>query len=169
MNISDKAYIIRYVSTLRLLTLASDGDHITGLWMEGQKYFAAGQSAQAQEKALPVFELAAKWLDRYFTWEDPGPLPPLSPRGTPYQQMVWQLLLKTPRGKTTSYSALADALAANGKTTSPRAVGNAVGHNPISILIPCHRVLGKDGSLTGYAGGADRKTQLLKLEGILPD
>lgn len=166
---ADKAYITRYASPLGLLTLASDGDHITGLWMEGQKYFAAGQSAQAQEKALPVFDLAAKWLDRYFKGEDPGRLPPLSPRGTPYQQMVWQLLLKTPRGKTTSYSALADALAAAGKPTSPRAVGNAVGHNPISILIPCHRVLGKDGSLTGYAGGADRKTQLLKLEGILPD
>jgi len=116
----------------------------------------------------PVFRAVRLWLDRYFRGGDPGPTPPLAPEGTPFQREVWALLQAIPYGETTTYGLLAQGFAARtGRRTSPRAVGAAVGHNPISILIPCHRVLGADGGLTGYAGGLERKQWLLQHEKIM--
>ena len=146
-------------SPVGLLTLASDGRAVTGLWLEGQKYFGAGLPDAVQEKSLPVFEAARAWLESYFAKAPLPPLPPLAPQGSPFRQAVWQLLGEIPYGATTSYAALAARLG-----SSPRAVGGAVGRNPISILIPCHRVVGSGGALTGYAGGLARKQFLLELE-----
>ena len=155
-------------SPLGLLTLAADGDALTGLWMEGQKYFRAGISNDVKEMDLPVFSLAEAYLRAYFAGAPLPPLPPLRPAGTAFQQAVWALLAEIPSGRTRTYGALAEALRERGLGGSPRAVGAAVGRNPISILIPCHRVVGADGSLTGYAGGVERKRFLLELEGALP-
>lgn len=142
------------------LTLASDGKSILGLWMEGQKHFAAGYPELVQEE-LPVFAQAEHWLARYFRGDAPSPWSlPLSPKGSDFQKRVWALLLEIPYGETTTYGALAKKLSCK----SAQAVGNAVGRNPISIIIPCHRVLGANGSLTGYAGGIQNKTFLLELE-----
>ena len=158
--------IWRYDSPLGPLTLASDGVALIGLWLDGQKYYGAGLSPAPTAGALPVFDAACRWLDAYFAGQNPPRLPPLAPRGTPFRQAVWRLLLAIPYGDTTSYGALAQRLSAaqGGHPVSARAVGGAVGHNPISILIPCHRVLGADGSLTGYAGGLEAKRALLELE-----
>ena len=145
------------------LRLASNGTALTGLWLENQKYFALGLAPEAQDMPeLPVFQETAFWLDVYFAGKHPPALPPLAPAGSVFQQRVWRRLLEIPRGQTQTYGALAAKLG-----SSPRAVGSAVGHNPISILIPCHRVLGADGSLTGYAGGVEKKRFLLELEGVL--
>lgn len=161
-------YVTTCPSPLGALTLASDGASITGLWMEGQKHFGAALTPAVQPGPLPVFDVAMSWLARYFAGDEPGALPPLAPQGTPYQQAVWRALLAIPRGQTASYGEIARQLSAAGKAASPRAVGHAVGRNPIAILIPCHRVVGKDGRLTGYAGGIRRKAWLLALEGALP-
>ena len=147
------------------LHLAADGAALTGLWMEGQKYFAATLTGREQTAQLPVFDEVRRWLEDYFSGKIPGPLPPLAPRGSAFRQEVWKLLLEIPRGETTTYGALAERLRTRGMAASAQAVGGAVGHNPISILIPCHRVVGSDGSLTGYAGGLDKKRMLLDLEG----
>ena len=114
-----------------------------------------------EEKETPVLTETARWLDVYFSGKDPDILPPLHPQGSPFRQAVWNILLTIPRGQTMTYGEIARRLGVR----SAQAVGGAVGHNPISILIPCHRVVGSDGSLTGYAGGFDRKTRLLQLEG----
>lgn len=159
-------FVTTLPSPVGLLTLASDGTALTGLWLEGQKYYAAGLAATAKEKSLSVFDAARDWLDAYFARAPLPPLPPLSPKGTPFRQAVWQQLLEIPCGTVTTYGALAEALRQRGLAASPRAVGGAVGRNPISILIPCHRVVGSGGSLTGYAGGVDRKRFLLELEGV---
>ncbi|MEY8259925.1 methylated-DNA--[protein]-cysteine S-methyltransferase [Oscillospiraceae bacterium 50-60] len=144
------------------LRLASDGTSVTGLWLENQKYFSTGLDPAAQKApALPIFREAALWLDDYFAGNRPSALPPLSPAGSAFQQSVWNRLLDIPCGQTRTYGALAADLG-----SSPRAVGSAVSRNPISILIPCHRVLGTDGSLTGYAGGLEKKRFLLMLEGV---
>ena len=160
---------MRFVTTLPSpvgrLTLASDGEAITGLWLEGQKYFGAGLSDTVQEKTLPVFAAAGAWLKAYFSRAPLPPLPPLSPQGSPFRQAVWQLLREIPYGTVTTYGALAQTLRDRGVSAAARAVGGAVGHNPISILIPCHRCVGSGGSLTGYAGGVARKRFLLELEG----
>ena len=152
-------------SPLGPLHLAADGAALTGLWLEGQKYFAATLTGREQTAELPVFDEVRCWLDAYFSGKTPGPLPPLAPRGSAFRQEVWRLLLEIPRGKTTTYGALAERLRTQGVAAAAQAVGGAVGHNPISILIPCHRVVGSDGSLTGYAGGLDKKQKLLELEG----
>lgn len=159
-------FISHYTSPLGRLTLASDGLSLTGLWFEGQKYYARTLSSGYEESTLPVFDKAAVWLDTYFSGADPGPVPPLAPRGTPFQQTVWEILLTIPYGKTVTYGDVAKALSErDGRTqTSARAVGGAAGRNPISIFIPCHRVIGAGGDLTGYAGGMDRKRRLLLLE-----
>ena len=158
-------YIHHYMSPLGGVTLASDGSALTGLWFDGQKYFAASLSADHAEKKLPVFAEAERWLDRYFTGSVPDFVPPLNPRGTAFRRLVWKFLLTVPYGRTVTYGEIADRLAAQaGQPVSARAVGGAVGHNPVSLIIPCHRVIGADGSLTGYAGGLDRKTWLLRLE-----
>ena len=158
-------YIHHYASPLGGITLASDGSALTGLWFDGQKYFAAALSPDSEEKMLPVFAEADRWLDRYFTGSIPDFTPPLNPRGTPFRLLVWETLLTVPFGQTVTYDQLAQRLALRtGRPVSARAVGNAVGHNPVSLIIPCHRVIGADGSLTGYAGGLERKTRLLQLE-----
>nr|WP_326184090.1 methylated-DNA--[protein]-cysteine S-methyltransferase [uncultured Oscillibacter sp.] len=160
-------YLTELSSPLGLLRLASDGDSVTGLWLEGQKYFAATLEDETREAPeLPVFRQTAAWLDTYFAGEIPPALPPLAPKGSPFRQAVWKLLLDIPRGRTTTYGALARTLREQGVSAAPQSVGGAVGHNPISILIPCHRVVGTNGSLTGYAGGIAAKRKLLELEGV---
>lgn len=161
-------YIYSYQSPLGGITMASDGTALTGLWFDGQKYFAEGLTETAAAKTLPVFDETVRWLDIYFAGRRPDLTPPLNLQGTAFRKEVWQLLLQIPYGKTTTYGELAAQLAAhNGlKQMSAQAVGGAVGHNPISIIVPCHRVVGTGGSLTGYAGGLDKKLALLKLEGI---
>ena len=148
------------------LTLASDGESLIGLWLEGQKYFGAGLSGTEAEADLPVFRAAEVWLRAYFARAPLPPLPPLAPQGSFFRQAVWQLLLEIPYGTVTTYGALAQKLRDRGISAAAQAVGGAVGHNPISILIPCHRVVGSDGSLTGYAGGVAKKQLLLELEGV---
>jgi methylated-DNA-[protein]-cysteine S-methyltransferase len=160
-------YIQKFNSPVGILTLASDGTNISGLWIEGQKYFARSLEKEASEKQLPVFADAKKWLDIYFSGKEPDFMLPLLPKGTLFQKSIWNILRTISYGETSSYGELARKFESlnNGKKTAARAVGGAVGRNPISILIPCHRILGKDGGLTGYAGGVDVKEKLLLLEG----
>ena len=160
-----------YASPLGPLLLASEGDALTGLWLPGQRYYAAGLGPEAAEAAedggAPILRAAAEWLDAYFA----GARPEISalsiaPKGSEFQKLVWSLLADIPYGETTTYGALAvRAEALLDHRTSPRAVGAAVGRNPISIILPCHRVLGAGGSLTGYAGGLEKKAWLLRHEG----
>lgn len=161
-------YLSHYASPLGPITLSADGEALTGLWFDGQKYFGATLSPCQEEADLPVFGEARRWLALYFAGKDPGPAPPISPKGSPFRQEVWRLLRSIPRGQTVTYGQLAvQAARAMGRTSmSPQAVGGAVGHNPISLMIPCHRVVGADGSLTGYAGGVGKKRRLLELEGV---
>jgi methylated-DNA-[protein]-cysteine S-methyltransferase len=161
-------YIRKIKSPVGALTVSSDGKNICGIWIEGQKYFAKTLEKDAVEQNLPIFETVQKWLDIYFSGKEPDFTPPLMPRGSPFQKSVWNKLCKIPYGKTTTYGELARQieLANKNRRTSARAIGGAVGHNPISILIPCHRVIGKNGDPTGYAGGIAAKIKLLKLEGI---
>jgi len=160
-------YTAMLASPLGLLTLATDGDRVIGLWMEGQAHFRRGLSGDTLDGShLEVVQKVSKWLDSYFSYGNPSPTQlPLSPAGTDYQKAVWSQLLKIPYGKTVTYGQLASIITKEtGRPTSARAVGTAVGKNPISILIPCHRVVGAGGKLTGYAGGIERKELLLKLE-----
>ncbi len=154
-------FLTHYASPLGPILLAADETGLTGLWFEGQKYFPSFLGVDYQEKETPVLTETARWLDVYFSGKDPDILPPLHPQGSPFRQAVWNILLTISRGQTMTYGEIARRLGVH----SAQAVGGAVGHNPISILIPCHRVVGSDGSLTGYAGGLDRKTRLLQLEG----
>lgn len=159
-------WIHAYESPLGRLLLASDGEAVTGLWFEGQKHFAAGLAENAEEKDLPVFRLADWWLDTYFAGKKPNDVPPLRLSGTAFSRAVWEELLLIPWGQTVAYGEIAKRTAARlGRAcTSPRAVGAAVGRNPVSLMVPCHRVIGADGALTGYAGGLERKKWLLALE-----
>ncbi len=153
-------------SPLGDLTLAAEGEAITGLWIKGQKYDAATLPLDATPGELPAFDVAAGWLERYFAGGNPGDPPPLAPRGSPFRQAVWTILEGIPYGTLMTYGEIARRIEAQtGQRASAQAVGGAVGHNPISILIPCHRVVGTGGSLTGYAGGLEKKLWLLKLEG----
>ena len=157
-------YTTYYSSPLGKIILVSDGAALTELdFAEG----VPAASAVRTQKDLPVFEEVSRWLDVYFAGRDPGTLPPLAPHGTAFQQAVWKILRGIPYGTTTTYGGIAAHIAAaRGGRMSAQAVGGAVGRNPISILIPCHRVIGADGSLTGYAGGLDKKEALLRLEGV---
>ena len=159
-------YLTTLPSPVGTLTLAADGTALTGLWLEGQKYFGAGLPDTVQEKDLSVFREAEAWLKAYFAKAPLPALPPLAPQGSSFRQAVWQLLLEIPYGTVTTYGALSQKLRDRGISAAAQAVGGAVGHNPISILIPCHRVVGSDGSLTGYAGGVAKKQFLLELEGV---
>ena len=152
------------------VTLASDGNHITGLWMEGQKYYGGGLPNGVTEKQdLPVFTLAIDWLDRYFAGQKPAISNlPLAPGGSDFRRAVWDILCEIPYGAYTTYGDIAKIMSTRTgrESMSAQAVGGAVGHNPISIIIPCHRVVGAAGSLTGYAGGIDKKVWLLEHEGV---
>lgn len=159
-------YTSHYASPLGVMTLVSDGTALVGLYFDGQKYAAQGLDATRTQKNLLIFEEARRWLDVYFSGRKPDFTPPTAPAGTAFQQSVWEILRTIPYGETTTYGAIARRIEQNtGCRMSAQAVGGAVGRNPISILIPCHRVVGTNGSLTGYAGGIDKKERLLRWEG----
>ena len=149
-----------YRSPLGNILMISDGTSLTEL------SFADASGMEKNACPLPVFNDTRRWLDMYFAGQIPDFLPRLSPQGTAFRQSVWDMLLAIPYGQTTSYGELAKEIASRRQTEkmSAQAVGGAVGHNPIAIIIPCHRVIGKDGSLTGYGGGLWRKEWLLQLE-----
>lgn len=165
-------YSTTYPSPVGMLTLACDGEgsNLVGLWMEGQKYHGGTIPEEMSEKDdMPVFGAAKKWLDRYFAGEKPAVSQlPLAPIGGEFRQEVWGILCEIPYGEVITYGDIAKKVAAkmNKESMSSQAVGGAVGHNPISIMIPCHRVVGSNGSLTGYAGGIGIKVKLLELEGV---
>ncbi len=161
-------YITYLDSPVGTLLLSSDGENLTGLWISGQKYYGATLQAETVRRDdLPVFAAAKSWLNRYFAGEktEISELP-LAPAGSPFRQRVWKLMCQIPYGEVTTYGEIARKIAAEtGKQSmSAQAVGGAVGHNPITIIMPCHRVIGTGGNLTGYAGGIDIKEKLLKLE-----
>ena len=155
-----------YDSPLGGILLAADEIGLTGLWFDGEKYFADNLPAEHTERETPILLEAKRWLDIYFAGKEPNFTPPLHPIGSTFRQSVWEILLQIPYGKTTTYGEIARQLAEKHglPRMSAQAVGGAVGHNEISIIIPCHRVVSTNGSLTGYAGGIDKKVELLKLE-----
>lgn len=159
-------YFAQYQSPLGTITLACDGEAITGLWFNGQKYFGSSLPKQAEPCNHPLFADARRWLDVYFSGREPDFLPPLRYDTTPFRKQVCDIMQTIPYGKTMTYREIAAELAARQGVSrmSAQAVGGAVGHNPVSIMIPCHRVVGTNGSLTGYAGGINRKIRLLELE-----
>ncbi len=161
-------YISSYKSPLGNILMVADEIGLIGLWFEEQKYFAFSLDAVHEEKELPIFEKTKEWLSIYFSGEEPDFQLPIHLDGTDFQKQVWQILCEIPYGETVTYGEIAKRLAKERgiKRMSAQAVGGAVGHNPISIIVPCHRVVGSNGSLTGYAGGIDKKKALLKLEGI---
>ena len=163
-------YYTEYSSPLGLLVIAAERGSIVGLWLEGQKYFQASHKNPPERKDdLEILRRAKDWLNRYFAGEKPTPQElPLTPAGSEFRRRVWKHLCDIPYGETTTYGEIAALVALEtGKcSSSAQAVGGAVGHNPISIIIPCHRVVGADGSLTGYAGGIGKKIKLLQLEGV---
>lgn len=161
-------FISKYKSPVGEITIASNGEMLTGLWFDGQKNFADTLPENYEEKDLPVFEQTKKWLDIYFSGKAPDFTPPLDMGGiSPFRKRVWEIMLEIPFGQTSTYGKIAKQIAEEtGKKVSAQAVGGAVGHNSISLVIPCHRVVGTNGGLTGYAGGIDKKIKLLRLEGV---
>ena len=159
-------YTTTYQSPLGGITLAADGEALTGLWFEGQKYYALYLDKEHEEKDLPVFQQTKEWLDIYFSGRNPVFTPPMRFTGSDFQNEVWTILAAIPYGKTRTYGDIAQELARKRglPRMSAQAVGGAVGKNEISIIVPCHRVVGSNGSLTGYAGGIAKKVELLKLE-----
>lgn len=159
-------YTRRYESPLGGITLSGDGERLVGLWFDGQERSADVPEAPDGEGRLPAFNAAVRWLDVYFSGRDPGFTPPLFMRGTDFQRAVWEAVMTVPYGRTATYGQLADIVAARtgAKRVSARAVGGALARNAICLIIPCHRVVGADGSLTGYAGGVQRKARLLEME-----
>lgn len=167
----EKIVLYKYRSPLGDITMASDGSALTGLWFDGQKYFGSGilkETLEYEEKELPVFKETVHWLDIYFEGKEPDFMPELSLKGTEFRREVWNILLEIPYGETITYGEIGRKIAKKKGliSMSAQAVGGAVGHNPISILVPCHRVVGADGKLTGYAGGVDKKLALLILERV---
>ena len=158
--------ICHYESPLGGVLLAADEIGLTGLWFDGQKSFARGLPADRVERETPALLEAKRWLDIYFSGKEPDFTPPLHPIGSAFRQSVWEILLQIPYGKTTTYGEIARQLSEKMGLSrmSAQAVGGAVGHNKIAIIIPCHRVVGANGSLTGYAGGIEKKGKLLELE-----
>ena len=163
-------YSTTYSSPVGLLTLGSDGKHLIGLWINQQKYYGATVPKNMVENSdLPLFDSTKDWIDRYFAGKAPLPTElPLAPIGGDFRQGVWELLCNIPYGKVTTYGEIATQMAVrmNKRKMASQAVGGAVGHNPISIVIPCHRVVGAKGNLTGYASGIPIKIKLLELEGV---
>ena len=159
-------YWHHYASPLGGITLSGDGEALSGLWFDGQKYFPGFPERQYDGKDLPVFAEAERWLDCYFSGRAPDFTPRLALRGTPFRQSVWNVLLTVPYGQTVTYGELAERIATDLRLSrmSARAVGNAVGHNPVSLIVPCHRIVGAGGRLAGYAGGLERKRKLLEME-----
>lgn len=157
-------YLTHYPSPIGILTLASNGTALTGLWIENQAHFGSFLTGdETEQDNLPVFNITRTWLDAYFAGLQPSPaLLPLAPEGSDFRRHVWKILLEIPYGQTTTYGEISHKLGAG----CAQAVGGAVGHNPISIIIPCHRVLSSNGNLTGYAGGIERKLWLLNHEGL---
>lgn len=165
-------YEINYGSPIGNMIVVCDGrqEHIVGLWIEGQKYFRGKLKEEpAVQEDIPVLQKAASWLDAYFAGENPAVSElPLAPGGGAFRQEVWKMLCEIPYGSVTTYGEIARKIAAGmgRESMSAQAVGGAVAHNPISVIIPCHRVVGTNGSLTGYAGGIDKKIKLLEHEGV---
>ena len=162
-------YIWHYESPLGGITLGSDGTSLIGLWFDGQIHFADVLSPEHEEKLIPVFKDTYRWLDIYFSGIEPDFTPPLVMRASPFRKAVWEIMLTIPYGKTMTYGEIAKRIAGQKGVArmAAQAVGGAVGHNSISLIIPCHRVVGADGSLTGYAGGIDKKVKLLRMEGAM--
>lgn len=158
----------QYASPLGDITLACDGEAVIGLWFNGQKHYGNILPPEAQEREHPLLKEAKKWLDIYFSGKDPDFLPPLRYDSTPFRKAVCDIMLTIPYGETMTYGQIAAVVARQRglEKMSAQAVGGAVGHNPISLMIPCHRVVGTSGSLTGYGGGIDRKVKLLELEHV---
>ncbi len=161
-------YIYHYHSPLGGITLSSNGTELTGLWFDGQKYFGDTLGEEYEEKNLPIFEETARWLDIYFSGKSPDFTPALSMETTPFRKAVWKIMLTIPYGRTMTYGEIANRIAKQKglPNMSAQAVGGAVGHNSISLIVPCHRVVGTNGSLTGYSGGIDKKVKLLTLEKV---
>lgn len=159
-------YYDRYDSPLGEIWMGSDGECLCGLWLTGQRNFDIGRARTGQRMDLQIFRETRQWLELYFSGKAPDFTPKLSLSGTPFRLMVWKMLLEIPYGETTTYGRLAELAAkkCGRERMSAQAVGGAVGNNPISIIVPCHRVVGADGSLTGYAGGVDKKAWLLEWE-----
>lgn len=157
-----------YNSPVGGLLLAADDSGLIGLWLDGEKYFADSLPESHDERETTILYDAKRWLDVYFSGREPDFMPPLHPSGSDFRKAVWKLLLEIPYGKTVTYGELAKKLAVQMGIArmSAQAVGGAVGHNEISIIIPCHRVVGTNGSLTGYAGGIEKKIRLLELEKV---
>lgn len=154
-------YTAHYDFSLGGITLGSDGKTLIGLWFDGQKYYADTLDKEHEEcPDLPIFQETRRWLDEYFSGKVPQFTPRLELRGSDFRKRVWQKLLEIPYGQTLTYGQLAQRIGCK----SAQAVSAAIGHNPISLIVPCHRVVGADGSLTGYAGGIDMKTCLLQME-----
>lgn len=164
-------YTTNYESPLGKIVIAADQIGLTGLWFEGQKYFALYLDKENEEKEIPVLTEAKRWLDIYFSGREPDFELPLHFIGSEFQNEVWEILYSIPYGKTMTYGEIAKRLAAKRGIArmSAQAVGGAVGKNEISVIVPCHRVVGSNGSLTGYAGGIAKKIELLKLEGAYKD
>lgn len=161
-----KQYVSYVATPLGQVTLLSDGVSITGLWFDQQKYYGSLLDSPIERK-IPVLIEAEKWLNDYFSGQNPSITFSICFNVTPFRQMVYDQLLKIPYGQVMSYDQMATVIAAKtGKKKCAQAIGQAVAHNPISIIVPCHRLVGKDGSLKGYAGGLERKKQLLEWEGI---
>ena len=160
-------YTAPYPSPLGTMTMASDGTHLIGLWFDGQKYFGSTLSADPEERPdLPIFGMTRKWLNVYFGGDLPSSVPPIHLRLGAFRRLVCERLLAIPYGETTTYGEMGRIIAIQrgGASLSAQAIGGAVGHNPISLIIPCHRVVAANGSLCGYAGGLERKAFLLDME-----
>lgn len=159
-------YMCKYNSEIGNIIIVSDGENLTGLWFEGQKHFL--NLFEEQEEELEIFTKTKKWLDIYFSGKKPKFSIPVLFSGTEFRVKVWNILKEIPYGEVITYGDIAKRLAEEKgiKKMSAQAVGAAVGHNPISIIVPCHRVIGNNNNLTGYAGGLDKKKRLLEIEGI---
>ena len=159
-------FVHHYKSPLGWVTIASDGTALVGLWFDEQRFSADSLSPDHEEEPLPVFAQANRWLDLYFSGRDPGFVPPVALRATEFRQSVCNIMLAIPYGRTMTYGKIAEIIARKKGVPcmSAQAVGGAVGHNPVSLIIPCHRVIGANSALVGYGGGLDRKAALLALE-----